>query len=78
MNKTTDTVTITFPQPFSTSPVVVLLTPWWAEQGQEVGGRETLSHVDTTGFTFVSENKASNYYVMWLAVATKPGNAQPS
>jgi hypothetical protein len=66
--KNTDSVTITFPQPFKHAPVV-LLTSYWAGQGSEVGHIETISHVDRTGFTFISSNKAPNYYVMWLAVA---------
>lgn len=70
VNKRTAAVTIVFPQPFRYTPVI-LLTSHWAGQGTQVGAVETIVRADPTGFSFVSINSATNYYVNWLAVANR-------
>jgi hypothetical protein len=62
--------TVRFEKGFSERPAV-LLTPYWHDQGAEVGRIETLVHVDEKEFRGVSANAAENYFVMWLAIGRK-------
>jgi hypothetical protein len=59
-------LTINFPQPFSNGLPNVIVSPYWQDQ---VGFIETIISVTNTGFTVVSENKAPDYQVSWIAAA---------
>lgn len=61
------TLNVSFPTPFTGTPVVVL-TPYWALQTTPVGSIETVVAVTAESFTLTSNNAApSNYYVNWVA-----------
>ena len=64
----TGIVTINFPTPFSQIPVVVV-SPFWQNQGSAVGAIETIDTVSLESFSVASGNAASNYYVNWIAIA---------
>jgi hypothetical protein len=67
VNKTAGgTLQVTFPKPFSGTPVVVL-TPYWSLQANPVGSIETVVAVTSENFTLSSGNAASTYYVNWVA-----------
>lgn len=63
-------VTITFPKPFNQIPNVVV-TPHWENQNSQVGNVETISEITVTNFSVVSENRAANYFLQWIAVSNE-------
>jgi len=61
------TLKVTFPKPFTGTPVVVL-TPYWALQTSAAGSIETVVAITAEDFTLTSDNGApQNYYVNWVA-----------
>jgi hypothetical protein len=64
-------ITIQFNITFSKPPVVVI-APFWDGGGGAVAWIDTILDVDTTGFTVESNNRASNYYVNWIARGNVP------
>jgi H-type lectin domain len=66
--KDSTSVTIHFPVPFSSLPVVVV-TPYWDDSPAGVGFAETVTGISLTGFTVVSGNRAPDYRVSWIACA---------
>lgn len=66
--KTTgDPINITFAPPFN-SPPVILVTPFWEGQGEQVGNIETVTATDVKSCQISSSNQGSNYYVNVLAI----------
>jgi len=60
------TLTVSFPKPFTGSPVVVV-TPYWALQSSQVSNIETVVAVTAENFTVSSKNSGPSYYVNWVA-----------
>lgn len=58
---------IRFNRRFSRTPIVVV-SPFWRGQNAQVGHIETITEVNTNGFTVVSDNAANNYFVNWIAI----------
>jgi hypothetical protein len=65
--KNTPTITIPFPRPFATIPIVVISPCLPA--GQQVAWVEAIATVSTDQFTVSSGNAAANYSVNWIAYA---------
>ncbi|SMB87328.1 H-type lectin domain-containing protein [Desulfonispora thiosulfatigenes DSM 11270] len=63
----TGELNIRFNRRFS-SPPIVIVTSYWKGQGSQVSFVDTVTRVNRNGFTVVSDNAASNYYVNWVAV----------
>lgn len=70
LNKRAAALDVPFGTTFSDVPTVVV-TPFWNRGA--VAHRDTITHVDSSKFTVVSGNAASDYCVAWMAV----GNASP-
>lgn len=66
-----DAHTVYFPRAWQTPPTV-FVSPWWANANSGVGSIETISDVTEDSFTVVSGNRASNYFIDWLAVPATP------
>ncbi|HYG63791.1 MAG TPA: H-type lectin domain-containing protein [Thermoanaerobaculia bacterium] len=60
-------LTINFPQPFSTIPVVVI-SPYWQNAGQQSGNIDTIDTISPASFTIASQNNSPIYYITWIAV----------
>jgi hypothetical protein len=61
------TLQVSFPTPFTGTPVVVV-SPYWSLQSGPVGSIETVVSVTAENFTISSGNAAaSGYYVNWVA-----------
>jgi hypothetical protein len=67
--KTTGSITVTFPTAFSNVPTVIV-SSFWSGSSSPVGVSETVTAVSTTQCVITSGNAASNYYVSVLAVDT--------
>jgi hypothetical protein len=63
-------LTVTFKNRFD-DPPVVLLTPFWDGQGDQVTNWETLEKVTHGEFKLVSNNAGENYYVSWVAIGRR-------
>jgi hypothetical protein len=63
---------VNFARPFSTPPRVVL-TPFWEDAEREVGHAETIGRVTEDHFLLFSDNRASTYFVSWIAVGYASG-----
>lgn len=62
-------IEVQFSQPYFTSPPVVILTPYWADQSNQVTNIETLTGVTTSSFTLSSKNaNTATYSVNWIAI----------
>ncbi len=65
--KTTGSITVTFPTAFKNVPIVIV-SSFWSGSSKAVGASETVTAVSTTQCIITSGNAASNYYVSVLAV----------
>ena len=74
--KTDVALTVPLTHPFARPPIVQV-SPFWEGQGSGVGHVETIGRVAERSFDVSSDNKASNYYVSWLAVGTGRADLTP-
>jgi hypothetical protein len=65
--KTAYVLDVTFPGGTFTKKPIVLLSPFWEDSNVQVSYIDTITRVDVASFTVVSENRAPNYFVHWLA-----------
>lgn len=62
-------LTIPFPQPFNTLPVVVL-SPFWQNANNQSGNIDTIDTVSLSGFTVASLNASPTYFLNWIAIGS--------
>lgn len=64
---------INFAESFGVEPVSVVISPYWEGARGSVGHAETIHRIERDHFVVMSNNRASNYGVSWIAVGKRQG-----